>query len=103
MIMTFKKAAEIIKQEMDQNMAIYGQSASGKISFCNVCKNVDGIAYRRVSIADGTEYQECISCFWKRRMSELNPISNEKAERLENVRKYFEDRKKKDKECALEL
>ena len=100
-MLTFKEAAEIIKKEMDHNMAIYGYSSSGKIGLCNVCHNVDGIAYRRVSIADGTEYQECISCFWYRRMKELNPISNEKAERLENVKKYFEDRKKKDQPCAL--
>lgn len=95
MIMTFKKAAEIIRQEMEQNMAIYGQSASGKIGYCNVCHNVNGIAYRRLSIMDGSQYQECISCFWERRLKELNPISNEKAERVENVRKYFDDRKKR--------
>lgn len=107
-MLTFKEAAEQIRQEMDHNMSIYGYdsygySSSGKIGLCDVCHNVDGIAYRRISIMDGRQYQECISCFWKRRMSELNPMSNEKADRVENVRAYFEKRKKKDKGCALEL
>lgn len=101
-MLTFKEAAEIIKQEMDHNMSIY-RLTWGKIGLCNVCHNVDGIAYRRVSIAEGTEYQECISCFWKRRLTELNPIDNERAERLENVKKYFSDRKKRDIHCALEF
>ncbi len=100
MVITFQEAAEQIRKEMNHNMAIYGYSSSGKIGICNVCHNVDGIAYRRVSIADGTEYQECISCFWKRRMSELNPIDDDRAVRLNNVKRYFEDRKKKDKGCA---
>ena len=107
MVLTFKEAAEKIRKEMEHNMAIYskaiayGQSSSGKVGYCNVCKNVNGIAYRRISIVDGTQYQECISCFWERRLKELNPISNEKAERLENVKKYFEERKRK--QCALEF
>ena len=101
MTLTFKEAAEKIRQEMEHNMAIYGRSASGKIGLCNVCHNIDGIAYRRISIIDGTQYQECVTCFWQRRLKELNPISNEKAERLENVKKYFEERKRK--QCALEF
>lgn len=102
MTLTFKEAAEQIRREMEHNMAIYGQSASGKVGYCNVCHNVNGIAYRRLSIMDGSQYQECISCFWYRRMSELKPMTNEKAERVENIRKYFNDRKKR-KLCAIEL
>ena len=101
MVLTFKEAAEQIRREMEQNMAIYGRSSSGKIGYCNVCHNVNGIAYRRISIVDGSQYQECVTCFWERRLKELNPISNEKAERLENVKKYFEERKRKS--CALEF
>lgn len=83
-----KEAEEEIQREVNRLSL-----TSGYIGYCTRCSE-EGKHIIFSDLKDMTT--ECVDCYAKRRLNELFTVEDEKRQRSDQVRKYFESRKKKE-------